>query len=319
MKKLLALQLKYYPASAHAFFFELLESNLDAAGEAVRAAVAPLMPNFRARLADEQAVLGRMRSSEITGEIAAAGAAINNLLAVVNGLVRVARRATDEEVRAAAKRVYHMLKSRGNIAREPYPERAGATELVLQSFAGDYAPEVALLGLTAQVQQLREALTAFRTLTEQRNKEQAAKPAYNARTARRNLLSAYRPIEHTINAHALAGVSPDFEAFIIRFNPTIEGFNQEFHRVRYALDKSGQTMIDNIPRQRHTGKPVTPVPRVFYRLHGEEFVELWLGRDFTLSYRNNVKVGTAWVIIHGKGAYKGSTSVQFDIAAPTAA
>ena len=37
------------------------------------------------------------------------------------------------------------------------------------------------------------------------------------------------------------------------------------------------------------------------------------GTDYTLSYKNNVKAGTAKVIITGKGNYAGSKSVAFKI------
>lgn len=36
--------------------------------------------------------------------------------------------------------------------------------------------------------------------------------------------------------------------------------------------------------------------------------------DFSVTYRNNVNVGTATLILHGKGAYKGQKIVTFNIA-----
>ncbi|MDR3261023.1 MAG: hypothetical protein LBT78_04225 [Tannerella sp.] len=37
-------------------------------------------------------------------------------------------------------------------------------------------------------------------------------------------------------------------------------------------------------------------------------------KDFTVTYRKNIEVGTADLIIHGKGAYKGTKTVTFNIA-----
>jgi hypothetical protein len=41
--------------------------------------------------------------------------------------------------------------------------------------------------------------------------------------------------------------------------------------------------------------------------------QLSLGKDFSVTYKNNTHVGTAEVTIHGKGAYKGQKTVTFNI------
>jgi hypothetical protein len=53
---------------------------------------------------------------------------------------------------------------------------------------------------------------------------------------------------------------------------------------------------------------------VHYREDGKETVQLSLGADFAVTYKNNVHVGTAELTIHGKGAYKGQKTVTFNIA-----
>ena len=57
-----------------------------------------------------------------------------------------------------------------------------------------------------------------------------------------------------------------------------------------------------------TGSAITP--SVTVRRNG---TTLTRGTDYTVSYRNNVNVGTATVIITGKGNYTGSTSATFQI------
>jgi hypothetical protein len=42
-------------------------------------------------------------------------------------------------------------------------------------------------------------------------------------------------------------------------------------------------------------------------------VELELGKDYNLTYKNNVHVGNATLTIHGKGKYEGSKTVTFII------
>ena len=65
----------------------------------------------------------------------------------------------------------------------------------------------------------------------------------------------------------------------------------------------------SIAAQTNTGSALTPSPTV--TLGG--FGELVEGRDYTLSYANNVNVGTANVTIAGTGNYAGTTTANFAI------
>lgn len=67
--------------------------------------------------------------------------------------------------------------------------------------------------------------------------------------------------------------------------------------------------IDN---QAYTGKPVTPIPQIYYY----DGYRLCQGVDYTLSYENNVNIGTAKVTVTGKGAYSGTKTVEFNIVGP---
>ena len=64
----------------------------------------------------------------------------------------------------------------------------------------------------------------------------------------------------------------------------------------------------SIAAQNYTGSQLTPVPTV--TLDGKS---LESGTDFTTSYSNNVKVGTANITVTGKGDYTGSVSSTFKI------
>jgi len=70
--------------------------------------------------------------------------------------------------------------------------------------------------------------------------------------------------------------------------------------------------ITNIGKQAYTGKPIKPSPKVTYN-----DVTLVKDTDYTLTYANNTKPGTASVTITGKGSYTGSVTKQFKIVAPT--
>jgi hypothetical protein len=73
------------------------------------------------------------------------------------------------------------------------------------------------------------------------------------------------------------------------------------------------TVVESIPAQKYTGKDITPVPKVFFKKEDDEFTELRFTVDFNITYRNNIQVGEAQIIIHGRGRYNGSYTSNFHI------
>ena len=64
----------------------------------------------------------------------------------------------------------------------------------------------------------------------------------------------------------------------------------------------------SVADQNYTGSQLTPVPTVTLNSKSLES-----GTDFTTSYSNNVKVGTATITVNGKGDYTGSATSTFKI------
>jgi hypothetical protein len=92
-------------------------------------------------------------------------------------------------------------------------------------------------------------------------------------------------------------------------------------RRKYVLRLPGnlgagrRTTIAPVATQIYTGRAITPLPKVCYGMENRPAVELVFGKDFSLTYKNNVEVGTACLTLHGKGVYRGTKSVTFNIAA----
>lgn len=66
--------------------------------------------------------------------------------------------------------------------------------------------------------------------------------------------------------------------------------------------------ISSIPEQKYMGVAITPIPTITY--NGKTLSN---NADYTLSYSNNNRVGTATVTITGKGNFTGTTSKNFTI------
>ena len=77
-----------------------------------------------------------------------------------------------------------------------------------------------------------------------------------------------------------------------------------------STEKVSFSKIDN---QTYTGREIKPEPTITYGP-----VTLEKGKDYTLSYDNNVNVGTATVTVAFMGNYAGNASTTFEIVAKSA-
>ncbi|MDR1120515.1 MAG: DUF6261 family protein [Dysgonamonadaceae bacterium] len=103
-------------------------------------------------------------------------------------------------------------------------------------------------------------------------------------------------------------------------SPALEILFSVMNEIRIKYSRSlpvkltdANTSVDAIPAQEYTGKPVTPIPHVYFKTEDGKFSELLFTVDFFVTYRNNTEVGEAKVIIHGKGKYTGSHTSSFHI------
>lgn len=77
---------------------------------------------------------------------------------------------------------------------------------------------------------------------------------------------------------------------------------------RHCKGKISDSSISAIKTQSYTGKAVSPAPAVTYG--GKKLVK---NTDYTVSYSKNTAIGQASVKITGKGLYKGTKTMNFNI------
>jgi hypothetical protein len=176
---------------------------------------------------------------------------------------------------------------------------------------GKYAEDVALLGLTVWINELEAAHVDFDQLFEQRNVEWADRPEAKLKDIRKHVDDDYRQMIERIAAAATLDDNDTYTEFVRQHNQEITYFNE--HIPHHARKDITNVAVGDIPTQTHTGEPVIVIPDVFYTGEGQQTVKLVFAKDFTVTYRNNTEVGTAELILHGKGGYKGSKTVTFNI------
>ena len=78
----------------------------------------------------------------------------------------------------------------------------------------------------------------------------------------------------------------------------------------FTIDQAdiGSATIDPIADQKYTGSAIAPTPVV--KVNGSTLSAI----DYTVSYKNNINVGTATLVVTGKGNYKGTKEATFKIA-----
>lgn len=88
----------------------------------------------------------------------------------------------------------------------------------------------------------------------------------------------------------------------------ISGSNEKVTLWRGGTINISDLSFTKIEVQIYSGKELTPLPVI-----RDGYMKLIKGEDFTFSYKNNTKVGTATLTIKGKGDYSGTKKITFKI------
>jgi hypothetical protein len=322
MEKFISLWFGRLPNAAHYNFFTNVEAAIDASPSVVTDALGDNIPAFDALLAEEKAHMDWINKSALTQEIEEADQVMDAALTALRTTVRGMRTFSVTSISTAAKRIYTMLMDYGSVTRKPYEEQSGDVKTIIAQISegGRYYDDISVLKEAASVVggmivDLQNAFGNFTSLLAQRDAQSLEKPKRPFPDVRRDIEAVYRKMVNIIDAHAAVGTSLAFDDFIKSLNPEIERLNAEFHRARKDLGVGDHTVIEPLETQSYVENlPATPVPVVHYREGDKPTVRLSLGRDFSVTYRNNDNVGMANLTIHGQGKYKGAKTTTFMIA-----
>jgi hypothetical protein len=216
----------------------------------------------------------------------------------------------------AAQSLLNRLDAFGRITRKSYEEEILNVNLLISDLlSAEYSAKATLVGLSPWIQELQNAESDFEHLIEQRNVETSQKPQGRIRNIRLELDTVYHRIVDRIDAAAtLEDGASMYDDFIAELNARITYFNHHTHQqARKDISVGDACVIETLSDQTYTGKAVTPLPHVFYREEDKPTLELVFAKDFFVTYKNNVDVGMADLVIHGKGAYKGQKKTTFNI------
>lgn len=314
MKKILSALLQRFRNEAH-FEYMVVFRKLIQKFPNIQTLIVALYLEFSTLVDKEEQLLNNMRKSDYTQQIAEADQRIDKAIIGMHEAIKAYLHHFDPAIVAAAQSLNNRFVAFGYISKKSYEEETAVVNLLINDLnSSEYSAKVTLLGLTAWVSELQAAENTFEQLLALRTVEASKKPQGRLIDVRKDVDKSYRKIITLIAAANTMDDTGAYEEFINELNVETEYFNTHAHQhAKKDIGVADHCVIQSIPDQEYTGKAITPIPKVIYREEGKSDVELVFAKDFSVTYKNNVEVGTANIVLHGKGAYKGQKLVTFNI------
>lgn len=256
-------------------------------------------------------LMDKERASLLTPIIAGHDRERDGMFAEIKRTSSSSAKSTMPNTAEAGKVMVDLLKPFWNINRERLASQTEQIEILRAHYTGSPAAQaaVATLGIATVMQSLFSTNATLMALYDQRLAEMAHTESAPASSVKDTVVAAYD--EFCVSVEYILSTAPDDNRKALFYS--MNDLRRKYiTHVPTKLDPA-HTSVAPIAQQAYTGHPITPLSRVFYQTD-KETLELELGKDFTVSYRNNVNVGEAKLIIHGKGKYTGSHETTFYIA-----
>ena len=226
MKEIYDINIQRMNNGAHFTFV----SNILARAEAdttVKGKASELVSNFKAAVAAEDEALKISQKSLLTDEIAQADSDRDALYAGYKKAVEGFLAMPIADMAQAAKILSQHIKDYKINTADQLDKETGLLVNFISDLEYKYAAQVAKLGLTAFVTNLKEAHERVRTLTLQRTNEKIGITVGALKTARTASDDAYRALIKMVNALALVFDEKDYTAFIDYVNTEITHYKRE--------------------------------------------------------------------------------------------
>lgn len=212
----------------------------------VKGKASELVSNLKAAVAAEDEALKISQKSLLTDEIAKADSDRDALYAGYKKAVEGFLAMPIADMAQAAKILSQHIKDYKINTAEQLDKETGLLVNFISDLEDKYAAQVAKLGLTAFVTNLKEANERVRTLTLQRTNEKIGITVGALKTARTASDDAYRALVKMVNALALVFDEKDYTAFIDYVNTEITHYKREvLGQKASAPSTSGNSAVDS--------------------------------------------------------------------------
>ena len=245
MKEIYDINIQRMNNGAHFTFVSNILARAEA-DTAVKGKASELVSNFKAAVAAEDEALKISQKSLLTDEIAKADSDRDALYAGYKKAVEGFLAMPIADMAQAAKILSQHIKDYKINTADQLDKETGLLVNFISDLEDKYAAQVAKLGLTAFVTNLKEANERVRTLTLQRTNEKTGITVGALKTARTASDDAYRALVKMVNALALVFGEKDYTAFIDYVNTEITHYKREvLGQKASAPSTSGSSAVDS--------------------------------------------------------------------------
>ena len=226
MKEIYDINIQRMNNGAHFTFVSNILARAEA-DTAVKGKASELVSNFKAAVAAEDEALKISQKSLLTDEIAKADSDRDALYAGYKKAVEGFLAMPIADMAQAAKILSQHIKDYKINTADQLDKETGLLVNFISDLEDKYVAQVAKLGLTAFVTNLKEANERVRTLTLQRTNEKIGITVGALKTARTATDDAYRALVKMVNALALVFGEKDYTAFIDYVNTEVTHYKRE--------------------------------------------------------------------------------------------
>ena len=245
MKEIYDINIQRMNNGAHFTFVSNILARAEA-DTAVKGKASELVSNFKAAVAAEDEALKISQKSLLTDEIAKADSDRDALYAGYKKAVEAFLAMPIADMAQAAKVLAQHIKDYKINTADQLDKETGLLVNFITDLEDKYSAQVAKLGLTAFVTNLKEANERVRMLTLQRTNEKMGVTVGALKVARTASDDAYRALVKMVNAIALVFGEKDYTAFIDYVNTEITHYKREvLGQKASAPSTSGSSAVDS--------------------------------------------------------------------------
>jgi calcineurin-like phosphoesterase family protein len=280
-----------------------------------------LIPNYNIKVNQEDTIFKYLRKGKNTEKKAMVDHERDDTLLGTVAITKANLRHFDPATRDAEAHINNLIANYGDVVHASYDAETTAIDSIIARLRSeDYIEDIKLLSLTSWIDHLYDLNTQFKQYVEETALEEMNKPNISPKESRLQTDRALKEITTRVEALANLNGKDDYMPFARKFNELTNHYNQlvreHYGRIHVRFDISS-AYIAPIFTQAFTGKPIFVIPDVkFTKTTNEgiaQIVDLVFTEDFTVSYKNNTKQGTATIRIQGVGKYKGEIVTTFNI------
>ena len=245
MKEIYDINIQRMNNGAHFTFVSNILARAEA-DTAVKGKASELVSNFKAAVAAEDEALKISQKSLLTDEIAQADSDRDALYAGYKKAVEGFLAMPIADMAQAAKVLAQHIKDYKINTAGQLDKETGLLVNFITDLEDKYSTQVAKLGLTAFVTNLKEANERVRMLTLQRTNEKMGVTVGALKAARTSSDDAYRALVKMVNALALVYGEKDYTAFIDYVNTEVTHYKREvLNQKASAPSTSGSSAVDS--------------------------------------------------------------------------